>query len=246
MKFEPALLRAKFIRRLKRFSIEVELSDGELAWAHCPNTGSMATCLSPGCSLYLSVSENQRRKLPYTCEIAEPYPHDYVGINTHRTNALVHEAIRQGTIAQLADYKQVQREVTLKEWDLPSAHRRHRLDFYLTEHPERAPLLCEVKNATLLESTHQAVRFPDAPTIRGRAHLDVLTALAEGGSAAALLFVVNRPRGTVFQPAESIDPDYAQKLRQAHEAGVHIMAYRTLIKPPHRIWIQQQVDVDLR
>lgn len=245
MIFDPALLHAKFIRRLKRFSIEVELSDGTRVWAHCPNTGSMATCLSPGCSLYLSVSHNQQRKLPYTCEIAEPNPQDYVGINTHRTNALVHEAIKQGIITQLADYKHVRREVGLKDWDLSPFHRRHRLDFYLTEHPERAPLLCEVKNATLLISDRQAVRFPDAPTVRGQAHLDVLTALAGTGQAAALLFVVNRPRGKVFQPAESIDPDYAQKLRHAHASGVYIMAYRTHIEPPNSMEIQQQVDVDL-
>ena len=245
MNFSPPLLHATFIKRIKRFTVEVKLSNGQVTTAHCPNTGSMKSCLSPGCSLYISPSTNRKRKLPYTCEITEPEHHDYVGINTHLTNHLVKEAITHGTIKQFAGYSEIHPEIKLAKWLSTSAHTNRRLDFYLSAHPHAPPVLCEVKNATLYDHEQQAVLFPDAPTTRGRAHLQALMEIAQQGLKSTLLFVINRHKGQVFKPADRIDPQYGNLLRTAHRHGVDIIAYRCQINPPNSITIHHQVDVDL-
>ena len=40
MKFTSSLIKGKFIKRYKRFFVDVKLNN-EVVTAHCPNTGSM-------------------------------------------------------------------------------------------------------------------------------------------------------------------------------------------------------------
>ena len=42
-----------------------------------------------------------------------------------------------------------------------------------------------------------------------------------------MFYLVNRPDGTHFAPAESIDPKYSSLLRKAQREGVEILIYRT-------------------
>ncbi len=65
------LLPTRLIKRYKRFLVDVELEDGSVLTAHCPNTGSMMGCLSPGNNVILSHSDNVKRKYPYTMEMIQ-------------------------------------------------------------------------------------------------------------------------------------------------------------------------------
>ena len=38
-------IKGKFIKRYKRFFVDVQLDSKEIVTAHCPNTGSMMGCL---------------------------------------------------------------------------------------------------------------------------------------------------------------------------------------------------------
>ena len=82
----------------------------------------------------------------------------------------------------------------------------------------------EVKNVTLWEGG--CLSFPDAVTVRGRRHLDLLAALVHRGLRAVLLFALNRPEGDCFTPAAHIDPAYAARLLEAAQEGVEILAVR--------------------
>ena len=61
MKFSPSLLRGTLIKRYKRFFADVELEDGTIVTAHCPNTGTMSGCAAPGYTVFLSEAANPKR-----------------------------------------------------------------------------------------------------------------------------------------------------------------------------------------
>jgi sugar fermentation stimulation protein A len=71
MLFPSRLIRGTLVQRYKRFLADVRLSNGEIVTAHCTNTGSMLGCKEPGSAVYLSLSPNKGRKLPYTWEMIQ-------------------------------------------------------------------------------------------------------------------------------------------------------------------------------
>jgi len=71
MKFPTPLIEGKLIKRYKRFLSDIELPNGDVVVAHCPNTGSMKRCQQDGARVWLSKSDNPKRKLAYTWELVE-------------------------------------------------------------------------------------------------------------------------------------------------------------------------------
>ena len=71
MQFSSNLEQAIFIKRYKRFFTDAELMNGELVTAHCPNTWSMKEIAQPGSTIWLSKSDNPKRKLKYTWELCK-------------------------------------------------------------------------------------------------------------------------------------------------------------------------------
>ena len=92
MRFEPPLVPVYFIKRYKRFFADVQFQDGRNITVHCPNPGSMLSCLKPGWRALISDSANPKRKLRYTLEMLHN-GRCWIGINTLSANSLVKEAI---------------------------------------------------------------------------------------------------------------------------------------------------------
>lgn len=214
----------------------MELADGALVTAHVPNTGSMATCWSPGALVQLSHSDNPRRKLAWTLERVDMGA-GWVGVHTGRTNAVIAEGITAGRIATLVGYRGLRREVAFA----PAGHPKGRLDIALTEGPGPDVLL-EVKNVTLLDGS--CLRFPDAVSERGRRHLGLLQAAVEQGTRGVMLYAVNRPEGERFAPAWSIDSAYAERLVVAAKADVEVFAVR-IGHTETGLEVAEQLPVDL-
>lgn len=222
MNFPHPLQVATLEKRYKRFLADVVLDTGERVIAHCPNTGSMLGCAAPGSRVWLSLSNNPKRKLPYTWELVELADGHLACINTARPNALVAEAIAAGLIPDLQGYRTAKREVRYGE--------ASRIDLWLTDHVTGRPnAWVEVKNVTLGSAAQG--RFPDAVTTRGQKHLRELMVKAEGGERAVLFFCVSHTGITSVRPADDIDPLYGQMLRQAAKSGVEVMAWRLRITP---------------
>ncbi len=213
----PALICGRLVRRYKRFLADVILADGTVATAHCPNSGRMTGCSSPGQPVYLSYQNNPKRKLKYRWELID-MPTSLVGVNTMVPNRLVAGALRSGAIPLLKGYGEVSQEVVV------NAHSR--LDLKLTGRglPD---CYVEIKNCTLVEGG--VAMFPDAPTTRGQKHLRELSLLKSRGMRAVIFFLVQRMDARTFAPADHIDPEYGRRLRRAVDQGVEIMAYDTHI-----------------
>lgn len=213
----PPLIEGRLIKRYKRFLADVELAGGETVTAHCPNSGSMRGCALEGSPVWLSQSDNPKRKLKYTWELVQ-VPGTLIGINTMVPNRLVKSAIENKEIEELMGYDQVRPEVKTSEGT--------RLDLAL-EGRDRVACYVEIKNCTLVEEG--MAMFPDAVTTRGQKHLDELMRLKKEGFRAAVFFLIQRMDATRFSPAAGIDPAYAEKLKQAGENGVEIITRDTRI-----------------
>jgi sugar fermentation stimulation protein A len=209
-----ASLRARFLRRYKRFLADVVTEDGRELTVHCPNPGSMLGFHRPGAAVRCSTSDDPRRKLRHTLEMMR-VGRVWVGLHASRANAVAARALAAGQPRELAGYATCTPEVR--------AGSRSRLDFHLTRHRRGRPdCWVEVKSVTLAESG--VAMFPDSVTERGRRHLAVLSDLARGGERAAMLFLVQRADCHSVRPADEIDPDYGAALRAAARAGVELFA----------------------
>jgi sugar fermentation stimulation protein A len=222
VRFPTPLLEARLIRRRQRFLADVELAGGRTATAHCPNTGSMLGCQTPGSRVFLSESATPGRRYPLTWELVEAPAGTLVGINTARTNRLVAEALDAGVVSEL-------RDCTGRRAEVPVPGAEGRLDFVL-ERPGQPPYYLEVKNVTAAVEAGLA-RFPDAVSVRATRHVRALAALRSRGYGAGLLFCVQRADVEAVAPADDIDPAYGAALREAAATGVEVLAYGADVSP---------------
>ena len=108
MKFENKLISGLLVKRYKRFFADVKIGN-KIITAHCPNTGSMYGLLKAGNKVWLTKSNNPKRKLKYTLQIIEDNKKK-VGINTHLTNNIVLEAIRNKLIPEFYNVETIKQE----------------------------------------------------------------------------------------------------------------------------------------
>jgi len=214
----PPLANGCILRRYKRFLADVKLDDGATVAAHCPNTGSMAGCWAPGAPAQVSHSDNPKRKLAWTLERVD-MGRGWVGVHTGRPNAVVAEAIARERVPTLEGYRLIRREPAFNLAPYPPS----RFDLLLSEGPGPDAFI-EIKNTTLLDG--DVVRFPDAVTVRGRKHLELLVEAVRLGYRGLIVFAVNRPEGRAFAPAWDVDPEYAATLEWAAAQGVEVLAAR--------------------
>ena len=218
----PPLTDGRIIARYKRFLADVELAGGEIVTAHCPNTGSMKGCWTPGAPVQLSASDNPKRKLRWTLERVDMGA-GWVGVNTARVNHIIAAFIKGGRIAALCGYEQIRKEPRYTAPNLPEKWAKSRFDLLL-QNEGRADCFVEIKNTTLLDG--ERICFPDAVTERGRKHLELLEHAAGQGHRAVLIFAANRPEGDYFCAATDVDPAYAETLKRVRDNGVEIIVVR--------------------
>lgn len=237
MRFSTPLVEGRLLRRYKRFLADVELATGEMVTAHCANPGAMMGLDAPGNRVLLSQSLDPKRKLPLSLELVEV---DFgwrgpqlVGVNTAMPNRLAAEALRAGTIAELAGYGNIRPEVRYGT--------NSRVDFVLTGE-DRPDAFVEVKNVHLMRTPGLA-EFPDCVTARGAKHLHDLAAMVAQGHRAVMLYVIQM-EAERFSLAADLDAVYARTFRQARAAGVEALAYVCRLTP-EEIVIERPVPVSV-
>ncbi|GAU09420.1 sugar fermentation stimulation protein [Desulfoplanes formicivorans] len=214
--FSPQCRTARFVQREKRFRVEARL-DGRQVWAHTNNSGSMLGLLRPDMEILLSPAANPARKLPYTLELVSPWG-EWIGVNTLTPNRLLKKVWEQGLIAELRQYVTYKAEARVGHSRLDA-----RLD------GPKGTFWIEAKNVTLVEDG--VACFPDAVTLRGQKHLEELILLAGQGARVGCFYLVQRPDGECFGPADFIDPEFARLFYLAVQAGVEMLPFEARVSP---------------
>ncbi len=227
MHFETPLQAATLVKRYKRFLADVVTDEGREITVHCPNSGSMRGCSTPGSKVMLSTSVNPKRKYPQTLEMVQE-GNTWIGVNTMLTNKIVAEAILEGRIKELKKIDNLTREV--------KTSKSSRLDLLLERGGEK--IYVEIKNCSLVEDGW--AMFPDAVTTRGTKHLNELASLVEQGYQGIIFFCIQRMDADRFKPAAHIDPVYAETLAEVLKKGVQILAYRAELSP-EQIIVQNSI-----
>ena len=218
MIFNKKLISGEFIKRYKRFFVDVKINN-KIITAHCPNTGSMMGLLSANNKVWLSKSENPERKLKYTLQIIENKK-SMVGVNTHLTNKIVLEALEENSIKELKNLDNIKSEVKFGK--------NTRFDFLISKNNKK--IFVEVKNVTLSRKKGVA-EFPDAVTARGLKHIGELINASKRGFETYLLFLIQRNDCNQFKIAQDIDPDYYKLLTEAAKKKLNIICYDCKFSP---------------
>jgi sugar fermentation stimulation protein A len=212
MNFENKLLSGLFIKRYKRFFVDVSVKN-KIVTAHCPNSGSMMGLLKKNNKVWITEASNKKRKLKYTLQIIKD-DKSKIGVNTHLTNKIVLEALKNNSIKDFGNPTYIKSEQTFGK--------NTRFDFYLEE--KNIKTFLEVKNVTLKRKSKTA-EFPDSITTRGTKHINELINAKKNGFNAYLLFVIQRQDCDKFKIAKDIDPEYSKALINAIKHNVKILCY---------------------
>ena len=203
----PPLQTARLLQRVNRFVVRVETAAGELR-LHLPNTGRLSW-LQPGTPL-----------------LYQPRP----GGKTAGRVTLA----RDGEVWALLDSSLAEAGLPrlLESWGwgwLAAQPRLEgcRLDGLVRDRAGGERYL-EMKSATRVDAGRAC--FPDAPSARARAHLELLTERR-----GVLVFAVLRGDAGEFSPCP-IDPAFAAALCAARSGGLEVRAVRALIEPGGLVW----------
>ena len=222
------ILPAIFVDRPNRFIAHVELN-GRLEVCHVKNTGRCRELLIPGCRVYVQHQPSPTRKTAYDL-IAVEKGERLLNMDANAPNRVFNEYVRAGRF--LRGWSVIRPEMT---------HGDSRFDFYLESPGHR--LFAEVKGVTLEDDG--VMRFPDAPTERGVKHLEGLARCVQEGYEAWAVFVIQTENVRWMEPNRRTHPAFADALRQAAQAGVHLLALDCHTEPD-RLEIRRPVEIRLR
>lgn len=208
-----------FLERPNRFIAKVEIG-GNTETVHIKNTGRCKELLKPGCTVYLAVSDNPKRKTKYDLIAAEKerenLPLLLINLDSQAPNDAAFEWLRASGL--FSPQAVIKREVK---------HGSSRFDFYIEDEGRKAFL--EVKGVT--QETEGTVLFPDAPTQRGVKHIEELIQCRKQGFEAFVLFIVQMKEVHTLRPNDHTHKAFGDALREAKKAGVNILAVDCIVTP---------------
>lgn len=227
--FTYTLEPAQFVKRPNRFLAHLR-KDGEIIKAHVPDPGRLKELLLPNAEVMVRYNPGPQRKTDWTLTLVRK-DGVWVCINTTIPNAFVGTLLNEQRLPEFEEYREIKAEVT---------HENSRFDFRMTNHESTYWL--EVKSVSLV--SNKVGLFPDAPTTRGKRHLEHLIRLQEEGHRAGVLFMVQRSDAEKFGPNWITDPDFSDTLVQAEQNDVEITVYTSEVTP-EGISLGKKIDYDL-
>ena len=214
--FYGNLVPAIFRHRLHRFGAEVEMAGGEVEIVHIPNSGRLRELLYSGNRVGLHFEGHPGRKTDYTLVKART-PAGWCYIDSRLPNRILVK--HWSELPPLKGFTGASPEVTFGNSRFDLALRGEGL-------PGKVAFL-EAKCVTLIAG--KTGLFPDAPTARGRKHLEELIAVAGEGGQAFIFFFLQHPGGGELKANRKTDPGFADLMKKAKEEGVKFYAYRVVL-----------------
>ena len=216
MTIKHKFIEGEFIERPNRFLTRVKLCD-KIVDSHLPDPGRLKELLIPGARLLLKKEKGKNRKTQFSTQ-AVYSGKTLISLNTLVPNRFVAYLLKNQGLEFLKEWEFQQQEVS---------YGKSRFDFRLKR--ENTLMVLEVKSVTLVEKG--IAKFPDAVTERGRKHVQHLGELATEGLDVMVLFVVQRPDVTCFQPQWERDPKFSSALLKAWQKGLQIRVIKMRMTP---------------
>lgn len=229
MKFATELIGGRLVKRYRRFLVDVQLENGEIVTAHCPNSGTMVGCCEEGRPVLLSGTDDEHRRNKYTWEFIK-MNNTWVGVNVSVPRKVVVEALTLKTLPLLSSYG----DITLDA----SYGRGNKVDIMM--HGAEQNAFINVYHVAWTEDG--IARFPETPNARARKGIRELMEIARQGHHALAFFFVQRSDCTRFAPAAMVDPEFGRLFREAASAGVEMTAYRAAISK-NEISLERRIPV---
>lgn len=226
--FYENTLEGRFVRRLNRFTAEVEIG-GVVQRVHVKNTGRLGELLLPDTRVTLQHIASDTRGTVYDLISVYKPGLEWVNIDSLAPNALM----KQFYLNEAFDL--VKPEFT---------YGNSRFDFYREQGGEK--YLTEVKGCTLAApdtraTSHGVGLFPDAPTERGVKHLHELAEAAGSGHHCSIVFVIQMNGIQHVEPNDATQPEFRQALVYAVKAGVQVICQSCQVEAD-RIWLSDASD----
>jgi sugar fermentation stimulation protein A len=139
-------------------------------------------------------------------------------VDTRFSSVAARTSVQKGLIKSLKGYRVVKENVRANGSFLDLLLQRDEQKFFL-----------EIKCVTHV--VNGVAMFPDAPTKRGRKHVNTLMHLVEQGYDSGIFFSVQRPDAERIRPYREMDPLFERHLRKAVEKGVKVFTEMLVFKP---------------
>ncbi|MHC1591229.1 MAG: DNA/RNA nuclease SfsA [Candidatus Helarchaeales archaeon] len=209
MKIPGKFEEATFISRQNRY-LGIVLIDGIEEKCFIPNPGRMTELLKPNVKVFVRKVSKKNRKTSLDL-LGVKHGNTLVSIDSSLPNKLIQYSISNHLIPEIS-HAEIRPEFTFGN---------SRIDFLLRDGNKKC--LLEVKSCTLVVDGQ--ARFPDAPTKRGRRHVQELIKAGNLGYEAMIFFCIQREDANDFAPNDETDPEFGTALREAAKNGVEILAY---------------------
>ncbi len=206
------LLSGKYISRPNRFTVEFKNNE-EIELAHLHDPGRLKELLIEGTEILIRYVPNYKktnRKTKYDM-IAIKFQNEWVLLNSSFHNKLVEELINNKEIEELKEFVIEKSEYT---------YGNSRLDFLLKDYAD-SKMFLEVKGCTLV--VNKTAKFPDAPTTRGKKHVDELIEIKKEGMLSSIVILVLQNSAEIFTPNYTTDKDFSESLEEAYANEVQIL-----------------------
>ena len=207
------LFEAEVVARLSRVTVLAQAGDARFL-CHLRNTGRLYDVIYEGARIIVMPKPSKRT---HAVVIGSPVNSKAALLDTYYQARCFEEAVRRGLIGWLDGFTIAKRDTTLRGVRIDYKIRRGREQCYL-----------ELKSAVYLDASDNYAMYPDAPSTRGRRHIEVLTKIAKRNRS-IITFITAHPLAVGFKPCNEGDPEIQGLLRRAVEEGVEVYAVKMFI-----------------